>query len=407
MHHRDGTRRRRVIGWPRSCTRLAGRFGVERAAAPADRCVRAARADRCRGSPIPWQVSPAVRVPDGEPSERARGGALRLRRQRRARRGDPPALRGGPELGPRALDGSVRARPAAERRAAPRGRRRLPPRPRDRRRSLEKHARVLRLIHAYRARGHRIADTDPLGVRHDLLPRARSGALRLRQRRPRPRLPRRRPARRPGADAAPDPGAAARHLLPQGRRRVHPHPGSRPQGLAAAPHRGLAEPDAARRPTSACASWRSSRPRSSSSASCTPSSWARSASRWRAPRALIPLLDTIVEDAPAHRIARARARHGAPRAPQRALEHPRQVARVDLLGVRGQPADRQPLRLGRRQVPQGLLQRPRHALGRVGPPLADRQPLAPRGGRPGGGGPRARQADARRRPRGRDHRCRC
>ena len=29
--------------------------------------------------------------------------------------------------------------------------------------AAEKHARVLRLIHAYRARGHRIADTDPLG----------------------------------------------------------------------------------------------------------------------------------------------------------------------------------------------------------------------------------------------------
>src|SRR5574342_361364 len=28
--------------------------------------------------------------------------------------------------------------------------------------ALEKHARVLRMIHAYRARGHRIADTDPL-----------------------------------------------------------------------------------------------------------------------------------------------------------------------------------------------------------------------------------------------------
>src|SRR5262245_60015043 len=27
----------------------------------------------------------------------------------------------------------------------------------------DKHARVLRLIHAFRARGHRIADTDPLG----------------------------------------------------------------------------------------------------------------------------------------------------------------------------------------------------------------------------------------------------
>jgi len=34
----------------------------------------------------------------------------------------------------------------------------------------EKYARVLRLIHAYRARGHRIADTDPLGARVDYFP---------------------------------------------------------------------------------------------------------------------------------------------------------------------------------------------------------------------------------------------
>jgi 2-oxoglutarate dehydrogenase E1 component len=30
-------------------------------------------------------------------------------------------------------------------------------------RLADRHARVLRLIHAYRSRGHRIADTDPLG----------------------------------------------------------------------------------------------------------------------------------------------------------------------------------------------------------------------------------------------------
>jgi 2-oxoglutarate dehydrogenase E1 component len=34
----------------------------------------------------------------------------------------------------------------------------------------EKYARVLRLIHAYRARGHRIADTDPLGARGEYFP---------------------------------------------------------------------------------------------------------------------------------------------------------------------------------------------------------------------------------------------
>ncbi|MCG8592066.1 MAG: 2-oxoglutarate dehydrogenase E1 component [Proteobacteria bacterium] len=34
----------------------------------------------------------------------------------------------------------------------------------------DKHARVLRIIHSYRARGHRIAETDPLGVRDDYFP---------------------------------------------------------------------------------------------------------------------------------------------------------------------------------------------------------------------------------------------
>ena len=108
----------------------------------------------------------------------------------------------------------------------------------------DKHARVLRLIHSYRARGHRIADTDPLGGAVLVLPGAGSGPLRLRQRRSRPALHRRRSPGRLGADAAPDPRAAARDLLPQGRRRVHPRPGPRAQGLAATPARGHLEHDA-------------------------------------------------------------------------------------------------------------------------------------------------------------------
>ena len=74
---------------------------------------------------------------------------------------------------------------------------------------------------------------------------------------------------------------------------------------------------------------------------------------------LIPLLDTIVEDAPAHgvrEIVLGMAHRGRLNVLSNIL---RQVARVDLLRVRGQSADRQPLRLGRREVPQGLLERPR------------------------------------------------
>ncbi len=53
---------------------------------------------------------------------------------------------------PRAAEAAARAEPAP----AP------PETPLDRR-DAEKHARVLRLIHSYRARGHRVADFDPLG----------------------------------------------------------------------------------------------------------------------------------------------------------------------------------------------------------------------------------------------------
>jgi 2-oxoglutarate dehydrogenase E1 component len=46
----------------------------------------------------------------------------------------------------------------------------LPPRGDSEREIIDKHARVLRLIHSYRARGHRIADTDPLGASTSYFP---------------------------------------------------------------------------------------------------------------------------------------------------------------------------------------------------------------------------------------------
>jgi 2-oxoglutarate dehydrogenase E1 component len=52
------------------------------------------------------------------------------------------------------------AAPPAAAQAAPEGE---PPRAEMAAQMADKHARVLRLIHSYRARGHRIADTDPLG----------------------------------------------------------------------------------------------------------------------------------------------------------------------------------------------------------------------------------------------------
>ena len=74
-------------------------------------------------------------------------------------------------------------------------------------------------------------------------------------------------------------------------------------------------------------------------------------------------------------VRRDRARHGAPRPPQRAREHPGQDAREPVLGVRGQgragPVGR------RRQVPPGLLVRRVHAR-RPGAPHARVQSVAPR-----------------------------
>ena len=52
-----------------------------------------------------------------------------------------------------------------------------------------------------------------------------------------------------------------------------------------------------------------------------------------------------------------RLRHGAPRAPERAGERARQVARGAVLGIRGQVRPQEAQRLRRRQVPQGLLVR--------------------------------------------------
>ena len=65
------------------------------------------------------------------------------------------------------LFGGGRARPAPESEAPPEA---APPQPIASPKVAEKHARVLRLIHSYRARGHRIAQTDPLGSRSTYFP---------------------------------------------------------------------------------------------------------------------------------------------------------------------------------------------------------------------------------------------
>ena len=103
------------------------------------------------------------------------------------------------------------------------------------------------------------------------------------------------------------------------------------------------------------------------------------------------------DDHPHRRRARRRGdrdRHAAPRPAQRAGQRDGQALRRDPVRVPGQGGDRRGAGLGRRQVPSGHLDRPGAARRPHDPPLAHRQPLAPRGGQPGGDGQGARQADA-------------
>ena len=103
---------------------------------------------------------------------------------------------------------------------------------------IDKAARVIELIHAYRVRGHLMADTDPLEFKirkHPDLDVLQHGLTLWDLDRD---LPGRR-LRRPAADeAARGPRRAARLVLPPGRRRVHAHPG--PGGAALDPGAGRA-----------------------------------------------------------------------------------------------------------------------------------------------------------------------
>ena len=104
------------------------------------------------------------------------------------------------------------------------------------REEIEKQARVLQLIHAYRVRGHLVADLDPLDSKrapHKDLDPATYGLtiwdldrefITERPLRPRP------------GHAARDPGRPARDLLRHDRRRVHVHRRPRAQGVAPGAH---------------------------------------------------------------------------------------------------------------------------------------------------------------------------
>ena len=148
---------------------------------------------------------------------------------------------------------------------------------------IDKAARVIELIHAYRVRGHLMADTDPIEyhIRHhpDLDIREHELTLWDLDR----HIPGWRVRRAPADEAARHPRRAAGLVLPADRHRVHAHPGS--GGAALDPGAGGAPLHQAHRRRSSATSWSgSTRPRPSRP-SCRPSSWGRSGSRSRAARA--------------------------------------------------------------------------------------------------------------------------
>ena len=105
----------------------------------------------------------------------------------------------------------------------------------------------------------------------------------------------------------------------------------------------------------------------------------------------------------ADRAARGRARrrgdrdrHAAPRAPQRARERDAQALSRDLRRVQRQHRRLRRLRLGRRQVSHGHVDRPDRARPQA-PPLAHGESLAPRGRRSGRARQGAREAGPARR----------
>ena len=218
----------------------------------------------------------------------------------------------------------------------------------------------------------------------------------------------RRLRRRADAQAAQDPRHPARLVLPHRRHRVHAHPGPRPAQVDPGQARGALRQDVTR--TSSCGSCAGSTPPRRSRRSCRPSSSARSGSASRAASRSSRCSTAILCRAAGEGLDEVVHRHAAPRPPQRAGQHRRQVLRADLPRVRGQAGPEVGPGLRRREVPprhrgQVRLRGRRHDQG-----LPGGQPLPPRGGRPGARGHRPGQAGpARPRRRGvhRPARCSC
>ena len=100
---------------------------------------------------------------------------------------------------------------------------------------ISKAARVHELIHAYRVRGHLLADTDPLAVHPAQAPRPGHPPARPDPVGPGARVRHRRLRRQAADAAARDPRRAARRVLPHRRPGVHAHPEPGGAPLAAGP----------------------------------------------------------------------------------------------------------------------------------------------------------------------------
>ena len=194
-----------------------------------------------------------------------------------------------------------------------------------------------------------MADTDPLEYRPAQAPRPRRHQARPDPVGPRPRVPDRRLRRHADRSCATSSACCATRTAARSASSTctsrTPSSGEWIQDRVERPHATH------RAATSSCASCAGSTPPRRSRPSCRPSTSARSASRSRAARPSIPLLDAILESAARRRPRRGRHRHAAPRPAQRARQHRRQDLRPDLPRVRGQHRPAQRARLRRREVP--------------------------------------------------------
>ena len=311
-----------------------------------------------------------------------------------------------PRVGARELVGGVRGeerrspRPRAEPAAKPHPGALASPQ------LAEKYARVLRLIHAYRARGHRIADTDPLGARADYFPELDPAHYGLGNEDfdtpffagdlpGGPIQPLRQILERLRATYCRKVGVEFTHIQDPGPRQWLMRRMEESENTTLPPHeerlRILEKLSAAELFERFLHTKFVGQKRFGLEGA----------------EALIPLLDTIVEESPGHGV-RELVIGMAHRGRLNVLSN---IVGKSLESIFSEFEDIEleeaPFGSGDVKYHKGFTSDRQHAHRRERPPLAHRESLASRGGGPGGRGPRPRQADARRRHAARTRSCRC